>query len=300
MEVNSQKQKVIVVLGPTAVGKSDFAVSLALHLHGEIISADSRQVYKGLDIGTGKITIEEMRGVTHHLLDVKAPMSQYTVAEYVADGRHAIDSIASRHALPIICGGTGFYIDALLGRVTIPDVPPNDTLRSILQAKPLEELQGMLRTQDPRRASTIDMNNRVRIIRALEIIHEIGFVPPLEPTYLYNVCYIGLTLPQHVLDEKIAARVHARMKLGMLDEARRLHAEGLSRERMHELGLEYAFLADVLQGTMKEADMIPLLISAIRQYSKRQMTWFKKNTEVHWLNPTELSSIEKALLLCGR
>lgn len=235
-----------------------------------------------------------MRGVKHYMLDIASPHNRYTASDYVRDGREAIQTIIAKGSIPIICGGTGFYIDALLGKITIPTVPPNSALRNTLHSLPLEELQHMLRTKDPHRASTIDMHNPVRIIRALEIIDEIGFVPNEKNTPLYTPYCIGLTLPREILNENIAKRVQARMKLGMLDEARELHKHGLTYERMRELGLEYGFLADVLQGKLSEDDMLPLLTTAITQYAKRQMTWFKRNKNIFWIDPSDEHGIEKA------
>ena len=171
------RKKVIVVVGPTASGKSSYAVKLARSIGGEGVSADSRQVYKGLDVGTGKITRKEMRGVPHHLLDVVSPKKVFTAHDFVERGQAAIESILNRGKTPIICGGTGFYIDALLGRMPLPNVPPNPALRARLEKKSASQLFAMLQKIDSRRAKNIDRHNPVRLVRAIEIAKALGKVP---------------------------------------------------------------------------------------------------------------------------
>src|SRR3989344_4523424 len=160
--------KLVVIVGPTSSGKSDLAVTLAKHFKGEVISADSRQVYKGMDIGTGKITKKEMKGIPHHLLDVVSPRQTFTVAKYKKLAEEVIQKIAVKKKLPIVCGGTGLYVDALLYDWDIPKVPPKPGIRKSIQHKTKEELFGMLSGLDPERAITIDKNNKVRLVRALE------------------------------------------------------------------------------------------------------------------------------------
>jgi len=180
------KQKVLIILGPTASGKSDLAVQLAKKFKGEVISADSRQVYKGLDIGTGKITKKEMRGVPHHLLDVANPKKYFSVSDYKKLALLSLRYIETKKKLPIICGGTGFYIDALIGKINLPEVPPNKALRKKLEKLSAEKLYKMLLKKDSRRAKEIDPRNKVRVIRALEIVETLGKVPhftsPLDPS----------------------------------------------------------------------------------------------------------------------
>src|SRR3989344_5936444 len=175
-----KKPKLVVILGPTASGKSDLAVILAKKYNGEVISADSRQVYKGLDIGTGKITKGEMRGVRHHLLDVANPRKQFTASDFVRLTNLTVVKIVNENKLPIICGGTGFYIDAILGDKQIPEVPPNDKLRKELEKKSTEELFKMLKKLDPERAENIDSKNPRRLVRAIEICNKLGKVPSLQ------------------------------------------------------------------------------------------------------------------------
>lgn len=290
------KKKVLVILGPTASGKSDLAVSLALRFGGEIVSADSRQVYKYLNSGTGKITRAEMRGIKHHLLDVVEPRKRFTVSEFVSKANEALKLIEANEALPIVVGGTGFYIDALSGRESFPDVPPDKLLRRKLDKLSKEKLFKILEKKDPRRASTIDPHNKVRLIRALEIIASLGSVPEPSQTSTpspYSFVYIGIN-PEN-LDERIEKRLEKRMP-GMIREARRLIKEKkLTYKRMHELGLEYRYLALYLQGKMSKADMTEKLYTEIRRYAKRQMAWFKRNKKIQWFKSGDNKGIEKYL-----
>ena len=285
--------RILVLLGPTASGKSALAVQLARKCNGEIISADSRQVYKGLDIGTGKITKKEMRGVPHHLLDVASPKKRFSVVKYQTLGRRKIAAIFRRGHLPIICGGTGFYISALVNNIVLPDVPPNEELRAKLRTKTAETLLIMLRKLDPKRAETVDQKNPRRIIRAIEIAQALGSVPLITKAKpLYNSLFIGLTLPPETLKKKIAIRLFARIGRGMIAEAKKLHARGLSWKRMEELGLEYRYLALHLQGKISKPEMIAKLQTEIWRYAKRQMTWFRRDKRIQWFHPTNLSEIQ--------
>ena len=218
--------KVLAVVGPTATGKSDLAVVLAERFGGEIVSADSRQVYRGLDIGAGKVTKAEMRGIRHHLLDVALPhRARYTVEDFKRDGADAIEEILSRGKLPIICGGTGFYVDALVHDEQFPAVAPDKALRARLAKKSAKALLNELSRLDPRRARDMDPHNKVRIIRAIEIARALGSVPRIKRRERYDVLWIGLTLPRPKLREKIHARLMKRMRGGKLvDEAKKGYA----------------------------------------------------------------------------
>lgn len=274
------QKRILVIVGPTASGKSDLAVKLAKKLKGEVISADSRQVYKGLDIGTGKITRKEMRGIPHHMLDVADPRKQFSAAEYKRMAEEELRYIESRGRTPIIVGGTGFYIDALTGTTRLPDVPPNKKLRLKLGKKTNAALFTMLRKKDPRRAKTIDANNKVRLIRALEVVAALGTVPPVQhPVLDKRFVFIGI-LPKD-LDLRIKKRLDKRLS-GMIAEGKRLRKEGVSYKRMQELGLEYRYIAMLLQGKISKAEMKKKLFVAIRQYAKRQMTWFKRYPKTRW------------------
>lgn len=269
-------QKVIVICGPTTTGKSDYAVQLAKEVGGEVISADSRQVYRGLNIGSGKITTREMKGVPHYLLDVANPLRTFTVAQYARLADKAIKAIVKKGKVPIICGGTGFYIDAVVYGTSFPEVKPNTTLRKKLQKYSTEALVQELKKLDPERLETIDTKNNVRIIRAIEIATALGSVPKRTRTKKYEVEWHYLDFPDDVLKQRIHDRLYKRMKAGMVKEARDLHDQGLSWKRLESLGLEYRYLALYLQNKLSKEEMLTQLETAIWHYAKRQRTWFKK------------------------
>lgn len=315
--MKAKRSKIIAIVGTTASGKSDLSVKIARLVNGEVISADSRQVYKGLDIGTGKITLAEMRGVKHHLLDIVDPRKIYTVADYQRDATKAIDDIVSRGKVPIICGGTGFYIDALLKGIVLPEVPPNPSLRARLEKKTAAQLFVILRKLNPVRAKTIDRHNVRRIIRAIEIAE---FMKKTGDTNLqsqknttakstasYDILTIGIMPADNTLKERIVFRLRKRLKQGMLNEAIYLHKKSLSWKRMEALGLEYRFMAHFLKKTSgaKKKDakttvaahvkMVADLETAIWQYARRQKTWFRRDKNIQW-NPKNPAALAKVFL----
>ncbi len=283
------RPKVIVILGQTATGKSALAVKISKVLavsgvESEVISADSRQVYKGLNIGTGKITKKEMREVAHHLLDVVDPKKKFTVLEYQRLAIYAMAEITKRGKVPIICGGTGFYIDAITKGIVFPEVPPNNKLRKILEKKSLPALFNILEKLDPVRAENIDQKNKVRLIRAIEIAKALGKVPRAEATPPpYRFIKIGLYLPEDKLKKKIEARLMARLA-GMIREAKKLK---LPKKRMHELGLEYRYLSLYLESKITKQEMLEALKTEIYRYAKRQMTWFKRDKSIKWFDASK-------------
>ncbi len=289
------KPKVIVILGPTASGKSALAVRLAKKINGEIISADSRQVYRGLNIGSGKITRKEMLGVPHYLLDVASPRRQFSVAEYKKLADKAIRDILNNGRTPIICGGTGLYIDTLLGSISIPDVPPNKKLRARLEVKSKKELYTILEKLDPKKAQIIDKDNPVRLVRAIEIATALGNVPETMKASHYDVIKVGLLVPQETLAKKIHQRLLARLKQGMIAEVKNLHKNGVSWKRLEALGLEYRYIAFYLQGKMTRVVAITKLETEIRRYAKRQMKWFKRDKEIWWIDPKDTKQIYKTI-----
>ena len=294
---HKQKERVIAVVGPTASGKSALAVEIARLVNGEIISADSRQVYTGLDIGTGKVTKREMLGVPHYMLDVINPKRAMSVVQYERLATRAVQDILKRGKVPIVCGGTGQYVDAVLTSASFPEVPPNAKLRKELEKLSTEKLFKKLAKLDPVRAETIDAKNPRRLIRAIEIAEALGSVPARTPaTERYDTLYIGLALPKEELAERIHKRLLARMRQGMLAEAKRLREQGLSWKRMESLGLEYRFLAQFLQNKISKEELLDLLEIAIRQYSKRQIVWFKRNEKIRWFQPTETKKVLSAVV----
>lgn len=291
------KPKLIVVCGPTATGKSDLAVEIAKNIGGEIISADSRQVYTGLDLGTGKITKREMRGVPHYLLDVADPKRQFSVARYMKLTDKAIKDIIKRGKTPILCGGTGFYIDAVVSGASLPEVPPNKALRKELDRKTTEELFETLQKLDPKRAETIDKHNPVRLVRAIEIATALGSVPALSTDAKYETLFIGLDNSDDILKKKIGLRLKTRLKKGMLAEAKRLRANGLSWKRFFELGLEYRYMGLHLEGEISKDEMVAELEKEIWQYVRRQRTWFKRNKDIVWFDPGKKTDLRRAVAL---
>lgn len=281
-------KKVIVILGETATGKSDLAVKLAKKVGGEVVSADSRQVYAGLDIGSGKITKKEMKGVSHHLLDVANPKTKFSVTEYQKLAIYAMAEIVKKGKIPILCGGTGFYIDAIIKGIVFPEVPPNLKLRKTLEKKSAQELFKILKKLDKTRAKNIDAKNKVRLIRAIEVAKALGKVPKItQATPMYEFIKIGLYLPEKKLKEKIEKRLNSRIKIGMLQEAKKLHTAGLSWKRMEELGLEYRFMALYLQKKITEQEMLEKINLESYKYAKRQMTWFKRDKEIKWFDASK-------------
>ncbi len=292
------KPKVLVIVGPTASGKSDLAVSLAKKLNGEVISADSRQVYKGLDHGTGKITEREMRGIPHHLLDVVSPKKLFSATQYRDLAMEALRDIATSKKLPIIVGGTGFYIDTVTCGVLYPEVPPNKKLREELSKLSTEKLFSMLKAKDPNRAGLIDSKNKVRLVRALEIIDTLGSVPEIKrETLEYEFVFVGLS-PKD-LNERIKNRLEKRLPK-IITEVKRLRKEGLTWKRLHELGLEYRYVGAYVKGDLSKEEMSKVLLKEIIKYSKRQMTWFKRNKTMKWFesasSPALLATIRKLLV----
>ncbi|MFA6251486.1 MAG: tRNA (adenosine(37)-N6)-dimethylallyltransferase MiaA [Candidatus Paceibacterota bacterium] len=293
-----RKNKLVVILGQTSTGKSDFAVEIAKKIDGEIISADSRQVYKGMNLGTGKITKKEMRGVPHHLLDISSPSRVFSVSDFQKRAFKKIEEINKRGKVSIICGGTGFYIDAITNETTFPKVPPNKKLREKLYPKTAIALLGYLEKLDPARAKTIDKNNKIRLIRAIEIAKALGKVPLLAkvlPLQNYEVLKIGLTLPPEILKEKIRSRLFARIREGMIKEIENLHKNGVSWKRMNELGLEYRYVSQYLQRKLPKNKMLEELNTAIWHYAKRQKTWFKRDANIIWIDPRKNGSETKVL-----
>lgn len=291
--------KILAIVGPTATGKSDLAVLLAKKFNGEIVSADSRQVYKGMDLGSGKISKKEMQGIKHYLLDVASPKAaSYNVTKFKAASEKAISHILKAGKLPIICGGTGFWVDALCKNQVFSEVPPNKALRLKLSKQSAEKLFSMLSKQDPKRAQNIDPKNKRRLIRALEIIKESKgpAYSNLENPAKYKTLYIGLDMPTEKLMQKISKRLDLRLKKGMIKEIQGLHKQGVSWKTLENFGLEYRFVAEFLQGKISKEQMKELLLIAVKKYAKRQRTWFKRNKEIFWLDPNKKSSLLKAAL----
>ena len=272
-------RKIVVVAGPTASGKSDFAVELALKHNGEVLSADSCQIYKGLDIGTGKITKEEMKGVKHYLLDICDINESFSVADFKDRAITIIDDILARGKTPIIVGGTGQYIDAIMYENEPPKVPPNKKLRLELEALSTEVLFARIKKADPLRADTIDRYNKVRLVRALEIIDAIGKVP--KQTVLkkrFEIEFYLMNPNKELLEKRVHVRLLKRFDMGMIQEMKNLIAQGYEIGIIAEKGIEYKYMAKYLKGKITYDELIEQLRITTWQYAKRQRTWNKKYT----------------------
>lgn len=305
------KQKIIVVLGQTATGKSNLAVQIAKKYKGEIISADSRQVYRGLDIGSGKITKKEMRGIKHYGLSYASPKRVHTVYQFKKYAERAIYVIARRKLVPIICGGTGLYIDVLLNNIKLPEVKPNLKLRAKLEKLDTNTLFERLSELDYKRAKTLKDNggykNKRRLIRALEIINSTNkridyfgggnFNENLTKSP-YDVLSLGIKIPETKLKKRIHDRLLKRIKNGLIKEVKNLHDKSkLSWARLNNLGLEYRYTALYLQKLITKEEFITQLEKEIWRYAKRQNTWFKRNNKINWIkNKNEAASLVKIFL----
>ncbi|MBP6855243.1 MAG: tRNA (adenosine(37)-N6)-dimethylallyltransferase MiaA [Candidatus Pacebacteria bacterium] len=277
----AKKLPVISITGPTSSGKTGASIALAKYLNKkgvvcEIVSADSRQVYRGLDLLSGKVTKKEMGKIPHHMLSVVNPKKVYSVSDFKKDAEQAIGAIHARGNLPVLVGGTGFYIDAITKGVVLPEVPPNNTLRKKLEKYSTLKLCETLKKLDKKRYEKIDTKNRVRLIRAIEIATALGKVPKLETKAKYEVFDVYIDLPDEILKANIRTRLLERLKAGMIREAKKLHDSGISWKRMDELGLECRYVALHLQGKISKNEMIIELEKSTWQYVKRQRTWFKK------------------------
>jgi len=279
------KPKIIAVVGPTASGKTSLAIDIAKQFAGEIISADSRQVYRGMDIGTSKVTKEEMAGVPHHLLDIADPTEVYTGTDFVRDAGAVIDEVNRRARVPIIAGGTFFYIDLLRGRMNAAPVAPDSDFRQSLTHYSDTELFELLTHKDPRRAATIDPHNRRRLIRALEIIKTLGAVPTLTTTdSSYNWLIIGINIDKETLASKFRARLTEWLEIGLVNEVEKIRST-VSPDRFREFGFEYTLTADYIDQKINEAELFDRFVEKNWQYAKRQMTWLKKDSAVEWFKP---------------
>lgn len=283
----------IVVLGPTASGKSGLGIALARRFDGEIVSADSRQVYRGLDIGTAKVTPEEQALVPHHLLNVADVNDIFTVSQFQQQAIATIDAIGERGHVPFLVGGSPHYIQAVVDNLDIPAIPPQPALRAELEARPLSDLLAQLEELDPQSAAVIDRNNPRRVIRALEVCLISGQPFSAQRKIaapLYRSLLLGIQWPRDVLYRRIDERVDERMRQGMVQEVRDLLALGVSHERLEALGLEYRFISRLLRGEFtNEEEMVQRLKYAIHDFTRRQLTWFRKDTRIIWLdgNDTE-------------
>jgi tRNA dimethylallyltransferase len=297
------KQKLLVIIGPTAVGKTKLSIELAKRYNGEIISGDSMQIYRGMDIGTAKIKAEEMEGIPHHLIDIKEPDESFSVAEFQQLVRTKISEITAKGKLPIIVGGTGLYIQAVIYDYQFSEAPADEEFRLQLEerAKVIgnEALHQELTKVDPESASQIHHNNVRRVIRALEIFHCTGKIMSdyqnnQQPDLLYETALIGLTMERDKLYERINLRVDIMISEGLLDEVSRLHKQGL-RDCQSIQAIGYKEIYDYLDGKVGLDLAVENLKQNSRRYAKRQLTWFRNKMEVQWFDMTDVSNLSKKI-----
>jgi tRNA dimethylallyltransferase len=321
--MSKNKPKIIAIVGPNASGKSELAVKLAKHLSNlhrmksneskyEIISADSRQVYKGMDIGTGKVprdlpnnqriktNLSEYlyRGIPHHLLDVASPKRTFSVTQYKKLAEKAIKKILKKKKIPILCGGTGFYIQAVVDNISFPKVKPDWQLRKKLEKKSTKELFEILKKLDPKRAQKIDKNNPRRLIRAIEIVKKTKKpVPEIKKESKYDVLMIGIKKEKEELKKLIEKRLKKRLKQGMIKEVEKLHNNGISWKKLESFGLEYKWVAKYLQNQITKKELADGIQKESEQYAKRQITWFKRDKRIAWIkNYKEAEKLVKDFL----
>ena len=281
-------EKVIVVIGPTSVGKTKMGVALAKKLNGEVISGDSMQVYRQMDIGTAKVTIEEMEGVTHHCIDILDPKDQYSVHDFQQTVRKQITEITNRGHVPIIVGGTGLYIKAALYDYTFSEMENNhDEINKKYKDYTNEQLYAHLKQIDEESAKILHFNNRRRVLRAIEIYEQTGqkkseMINEQEHICLYDAYFVGLTLPRELLYERINLRVDLMMKNGLQGEMESLIKQGLTRENQSMKAIGYKEWFDYFEGKCDLNEVSENIKKHSRQYAKRQYTWFKNQFDVYW------------------
>lgn len=285
-----EQKKLLVILGPTASGKTSRAVRVARDLDGEIISADSRQVYRSMDLGTGK-DIEDYGNITYHLIDIMPPGSKYNLYQYLRDYKLSYEDIISRGKLPILCGGTGLYIESVLNNLSLPEVPENLQLRQQLRSHSLSELTAILSGMKTLH-NTTDVDTAQRAIRAIEIETYYKNNPHLAidttPHPIDYVNVIGINIPRDVRRAKISARLNARLDAGMVEEVRGLINSGIDPDNLIYYGLEYKYLTLYVIGRISYKEMKRQLEIAIHQFAKRQMTWFRgmerRGFRINWVS----------------
>ena len=291
----------IIIAGPTAVGKTEFSLALAEKLGGEIISADSMQVYRGMDIGSAKIKPEEQKGIPHYLIDVLSPFEEFHVVKFQEMAKKAMDQIYKKGHIPILAGGTGFYIQALLRDIDFTEEEGDPSYRRRLEALDADKLYHMLLSVDPEGAGEIHPNNRKRMIRALEFYHLTGGkisehnAKQKQKSSPYQFAYFVLTMDRARLYERINLRVDQMLNEGLLEEVRALKNQGLKKEMVSMQGLGYKEIFSYLDGECSLEEAVELLKKNTRHFAKRQLTWFKREPEAIWLNKDELPTTEALL-----
>lgn len=279
-----KKEKIIVILGPTASGKTALSVKLAKKFKGEIVSADSRQIYKYLDLGTGKIIEKEKEGISHYLLDIILPSKKYSSGAYQKKAYQAIEKIVKNKKTPFLVGGSAFYLYAVIDGWEFPKTKVDWKLRKELEKKTTDELLEMLISLDPKRAQSIEQRNPRRLIRAIEIAKQLGTVPERKNNPKYDCLSIGIKHNDDELKTLIKNRIQARIHQGMIKEVEvLLKKKILTHKRAQELGLEYKWISNFLKGEIGQEEMIQGLAADIWRFSRHQMNWFNKDKRIHWV-----------------
>ena len=296
---------VIAVVGPTATGKSELALDLAEAFDGEVVNADASQLYRGMDVGTAKLPVDERRGIAHHQLDVLEVTEEASVAAYQSAARADLDAIAARGRHPVVAGGSGLYVRAALDRLEIPPTDPGVRRRLEEEAVALgtPAMLQRLREQDPEAASAIEPNNTRRIVRALEVIELTG--RPFSATmptreYLRPTVAIGLWVPRAVLDQRIETRVQRMWRQGLLDEVRALERRGLREGRTASRAIGYAQALAQLDGALTQEQAQEQTAALTRRLARRQESWFRPDPRITWLDPREISAVEQAVAVVRR
>lgn len=294
--MNSLLPKVIVIVGPTASGKSALALELAQKYNSEIISADSRAIYRGMSIGSAKPTLEEQALVPHHLIDIANPDQTISLSKFKSLAEKAIADIVARGKLPILVGGTALYIYAIIDNWQIPEVPPDQNLRDELDKKSTEELWQILVEKDPEAQEFVDPHNKRRIIRALEVIEATGKKLSAqrekgEP--LYNPLFLGLDVDEETLKKRIAERTQKMLDGGLIEEVKNLLSKGYDKDLPAFSGIHYREVIDYLDGKISKDEMISLVDLHDYQLTRRQMTWFKKDPRIRWVDRLQALEIVK-------
>lgn len=279
--------KLLVITGTNASGKSGLGIELALKYGAEIVSADSRQVFTGLDLGSGKVTVEEMKGVPHHLIDIAEPNDFYSVSNFQKDAYKAIDDIVAKGKKAFMVGGTGLYVNSVVDGYNLNDAKPDFELRRSIEEKSLPELIDILKDKNPEALLKIDNNNKRRIERAVEKVMS-GDTEERKSVKKYDTLVLGVTWPRQMLYDRIKERLDRRLDEGMIDEVIRLRENGATDDFLYRLGLEYRYILMYLRGEFENFEAFyNKLFMEIRHLAKEQMTWFRKRTDINWIDMTK-------------
>ncbi|MBR5155683.1 MAG: tRNA (adenosine(37)-N6)-dimethylallyltransferase MiaA [Clostridia bacterium] len=300
-------KKIIAVAGPTASGKTALAIEIAKRVAGEVVSCDSMQIYKGMDIGTAKPDMEERCGIPHHMIDIVDPSMRYSVADFTKDARACIDDILSRDKVPVIAGGTGLYMDSVLLNIEFDEFEQDMEYRSKMQKYAdewgNEALHNLLLEKDPEAAAKIHQNNVRRVIRALEVCHTTGKTftqvnAESRRELVYDPLIFGIDADRQVLYERIDRRVDIMLEKGLLDEVRRLYESGLGRETTAMQAIGYKELFDFIEDKCTYDEAVEKIKQESRRYAKRQLTWFRRNELISWVRVDGPEGLEEVYKKC--